>query len=373
VTLVFWSAIATATAFRLKPHRRFLLGAAALIGLGVATKLSLPLLLLLPILISHLGWRYGGWKRLSMAGALTLATLLAFLLANRSGSDPALLKSIYNNALRDNIFVQDHSRWLNPFFFVLFLIPGVGLPSFVAAAGAVARIRWATLTFQERVLVVTAGPLLAAHLAMISALSVPFIRHALPLVPAICVAAGVGLSRFLRDRRPRRAVAFMVAAVFGYQLLTVFSIERAYVGRQHINALGWILGRWQPGQRIFVRRPPRPFKDEDCTSSINAATFAFIDDTYPTYRLILERSQFNPLHPPSCNERLYHTSRTECESFRRLRAGTTALTDVKIFRAGQPITPETWLYKRIWGSYLPGSGDVLVYARPRTRSDDVSY
>jgi hypothetical protein len=366
-TLVFWSAIAAAILFRLRGRWFFFWAASALIGLGLATKLSFPLLFLFPFLVSDARRRARTAAAAVAAVGAALVALITFDLANRAGMDPKILKAILKNIRTDNIDVTDHARSLNPFFFILFLIPGVGLPGFVAAAATAARLRWSRLSVRERALAGIAGPVVALHLAMISTLSIPFLRHALPLVPAICLAAGAGLSRFSRRWKRPHAVTLAATGLFAYQLLGVLSLERAYFSQPAADAKAWIKEHWQAGDRVFTRRVAHPFDYERLAPSLESAQFAYIDASFP---FTFDRSQINPVRAPACSERLYHATGAECEAYWRLRDGKSNFTDVRRFTGRGPLTPEHWLYDRIWGPYAPATGNVVVYAKPRRASPE---
>ena len=106
-------------------------------------------------------------------------------------SNVETIRGFYEGVVNDNLFVKEHVKVLNPFFYLLFMIPSMGAVSFFFALSFIVFLKskvWLKRRSDAYILVL---PVLIT-LLVISSLSIPAMRHALPLVPFMCLLAGLG-------------------------------------------------------------------------------------------------------------------------------------------------------------------------------------
>jgi len=338
-------------------------------GWAFGTKLSLVELVPLPYLF-HRFWTQKGPKWTCILMALCWVVLVvAVLLSNGLHSNRQTLNNIIYNLRFDNLYVKRHNKLLNPFFYTLFMLPGVGLLSYLAAVYSLAGRRkvWRLLKSQEPAFFIILLPMMA-HLFVISQLSIPNMRHALPLAAFFCILAGFGFSSLL-DRWPflsrNRFLVPLLAFVICYQGIYVASTEYYFVRDLRAAAFEWVqanLNRtkpiyiagfydWMPSRFPFPRVDAPPF-----------AQILLLDDSLlRRYR----RSALNPLTDcPDCGSEVFHSNYAECAYLQAVFRNDTPFHLIKTF-AIEPWTPELMLYRHYWGNFPDFIGDVLIYSRSR--------
>jgi hypothetical protein len=227
--------------------------AAALTGLAMAVKFFLPLAggLGLLLLLEPRG------RRSARAVSAVFVATGAFAVASLFSYGPREFAALFRMLLFDNVVIKEaRSPPENLFLYLWELLPALGLP--VALLAGTVAARWllrcspqamadlrgdlrqqglAALRRLDRYAAIVLG----MHGLLILLAGIHGSRHNLVFVPALCLMAGHGLSRWLASRSASSRTALACTLpVLAYLAWNAAGLQRLYRDDLRLEALGWV-------------------------------------------------------------------------------------------------------------------------------------
>jgi hypothetical protein len=302
-------------------------------------------------------WRALSWpgRALLMDGPLLLIaalqwdTFLAYTgggLQGRFGSDYGAIG--WNKPLRNALNLP------------IVMVVGLGLPATLFALAGVWQL-WRRECLDRVWLVLLPLPAFALYLFFVS--PVTYYRHYLPLLPALCLLAALGLAAVRSGLRvPLAAVVLLWQGALAWDLVSDYHFDP----RRELPA--WY-AQHQPHAVLttyYVNPPPRmtarhallraEWMVDDSPVLAQADTLILAENWYDT-------AFANELNGPRVQvlERLIKTTPAAARFYRRVLAGEDPRFElVAAFRA-PTFMPELWLHRRVYGSFTQFVGDIRVF------------
>lgn len=353
MTFIFWLVVLLSIYSITIDRIELICAISFLVGVGIGTKLEFSLLW--PIAyVTYL--KRGNPKIILMSLGTVIFLALGFGMSQGFSVSSEFLENVFRNVWYGNVHVKNHVKFLNPFFYVLFLIPSVGLYSFWCATQLFFKSENLKTVKKSQALII--GGAVFLHLLMISTLSIPFLRHILPLVPFVCLLAGWGLSL---SPQPKLII---LLGIF-YQIFFVASLEYYYVKEPRREALDWIYQNVKQTEKVYINKrgifiEPYGYK---IVRDLGIATLLILPEN-TIFRYF--RSEINPLSQfPDCENEVFGSRNIEeCRNFQNLRKDpeNSPFELIKVFKM-RPLTPELQIFKRFYGNFSHFLGDVFIYAR----------
>ncbi len=339
-----------------------LLGYASVFGLVCNPELPSRSIWLLPVLF----YLVVPWARLSITagGFFLLAPWLAPLLMQVD------LFVAFTAGGAEGRFGTDYGaigwyKWLrNPpnIFIVLFI--GLGIPAFLVAVYGAGQL-WKRESFDRGWLALMPVPAFTLYMAFLA--PVTYYRHYLPLLPAACLLAALGVSYL----RPSRRGLLLVVIMF-WQALLAIDLVSDYQLDPRRKLIAWY-DRQSPTRVLvsyYVNPPPdrgvshRLFRPADAYPGgrrLSAADAVILSENW------YDTAFANELNGPLVNNlsRLIKTTPGSARFYRQAMADEhPALVKREHFRA-PTFMPELLLHYAAYGSFTQFVGDIVIFeSRP---------
>lgn len=302
------------------------------------------------------------WRKLSAVGCglLLLAPWLA-LLALQSGSFVALTSAGLEGRFGTDYGAIGSNKWLrNGLNLPIVLVIGLGVPASLCALLGL-RTLWRQDSFDRAWLVLM--PLPAFALYMLFLAPVTYYRHYLPLLPAFCLLAALGVSGLRSAYRGP-----LVALLLCWQGLLAVDLVSDYHFDPRRALPAWYVA-YQPRTVLtsyYVNPPPRTAAGHALLSPAQQNSHAQLLAQADT--LILSENWYdtafaNELNGPLTHDlqRLIKTTPSAARFYRRLLAGEDPrFQRVAEFRA-PTFMPELLAHRWAYGSFTQFVGDILIF------------
>jgi len=363
VSGVFWAYLcfAAAISYGDRPRRAAWWLACAASGAAIAVKFLfitwIPLSYLLVTMKEKPAVRVAGIAM--MAGAFTLFNL---------GVLPwAQLPDILSVLAPDNFGGRSHHYWTTPLMYLIALVPGLGLASFVASMSGGARMLRDGL-HRHRFFCLQLP--LAVHFITICLLSASFIRHAVPLLPFLAVLSAAGAVRIwtVMEKRSRRAATALALTAVLYQAATVAWIEAQHVAARGAEARHWLITNAPAGKTVaLAAKQTSDYRNlfslpaERLAPSAREADYLVLSEG--SALLPFRRSILNPLTDrPAPGERYGWDYLEDPDLIEAVAQGSPSYRRAAFFPVKEVI-PEFVLYKRLFGTHNWLEGDFSIFER----------
>ncbi|EAQ96530.2 hypothetical protein KT71_05882 [Congregibacter litoralis KT71] len=335
-----------------------LLGYAAVFGLVSNPELPPWAIWLLPAVF----YLIVPWPRLSATGRgfFLLAPWLAPLLMQVDVFVAFTAGSLEGRFGTDYGAIGWH-KWLrNPINVFTVLVMGLGVPAFLGAVYGAGQL-WKREAFDRVCLALLPLPAFALYMAFLA--PVTYYRHYLPLLPAACLLAALGVS-YLRPSRRGLAVALMVL----WQALLAMDLVSDYHLDPRRKLIAWY-GERSPTRVLvsyYVNPPPdtgavhrlfRPVDADSRSQRLSRVDAVILSENW------YDTAFANELNGPLVHD-LSHLIKTTPESARFYRRAIAdehpMLVKREHFRAPS-FMPELLLHYTVYGSFTQFVGDIVVF------------
>ncbi len=341
-------------------------------GYAIAFKFSAAVLIpiIYVLILQRKDIRYWILVGLAMFSVFTLAnggwyplSTFRLLFAGRASDQPTL--------------TQHYNSLINPLAYFVQLLPAVGLPIFISFFLAFRSFHFKKFHEDQNlrdVFFVVILPILL-HFLIICFVAFPFARypfarHLLATIPLFVLVAAYGMVRWVEGIKwggEKKLLRKVVALFIVYQLIFVGQIEYYFVFDTITSSAKWIRSNISPRQNIAalcwslpelkLRNRVRPISPES-----SEMPFLLIDETALAQ---YQRSEINFFKKFPSWEEIYHGDQYHFWFIQALFKGQLPYALVKKFEV-KAITPEMFLYKKIWGTFPFFIGDVLIYRKLKT-------
>ena len=255
-----------------------------------------------------------------------------------------------------NVILKNNKMW-NPFIYFVELLPGLGLASFILLSSGIffLRKKLSGKMFNNDLFFILILPICSFGI-LICCLDVPFPRHSLPLIPALVMVAAYGLGEFNKKITHSWFLLILVSVIL-YQLVYVAAVEYYYVFDTRESAEQWIKRNIPRHQTIKLMGhfAIMPYLTEYKKSHDDPDLLVMHETSYFRYL----RSEVCPFRQYPDLREVYHGRRAHLSSIQRIFKGESPFKLIKRFPV-RYITPESYLYKKIWGTYQFFIGDTLI-------------
>jgi hypothetical protein len=352
-TFLFYATIMSALVNMRTGRPLFFLIAVLTAGAGLAVKLNF--LVLVPVIYLC------GYHRLRPFLWFLVATVIFVIFETASGwrYDFSNWMLTMHNVQTDNVnAVADNNKLTNILVYAAGIPVALGLGSLAVFLRGVKDIVKSGAAYVTRDLLWLLVLPVALHGVMICMLDIPFARHFLPIVPALCLVAGYGLKKF-REQLSVGLFRLLLAVLMCYQLFYIGSVEYNFVHETRDAAKIWLEKNIPPGQSLYVacaQRLPN-LKSLATPGSHYGSRYVVMHETF-YYRYI--RSVVTPLLDYPRWENVYRGNAMDYREVQKIFQGRSSLKLIKIFPV-VCLTPESWLFKKWWGTYQQFIGDVRIY------------
>ncbi|MDP8219541.1 MAG: glycosyltransferase family 39 protein [Candidatus Theseobacter exili] len=276
---------------------------------------------------------------------------------------PDFLIALWSVSKRNFMLYLNSGRFsakLNPFLFLIQLPLVLGLASFcLFLMGFGFFIKDAKSLLSKKVSLKLFGIIfflpLFIHGIILCLTGPPFTRELLVFLPAACLVGGIALARFLRFR-------FIIAIIVIYQMFYVLSTEWFFVQDTREKARKWILNNSEfKNKNAYIHRA-------SALRDIIKKRSGCIEEDPDV--LILHETEYRQFVPNILNPfgnlksvSLRRFSLPERWGFyKALFDNNTEFDLIKSFTVF-PVSPELWLFKKVWGTFPSMLGDVNIFQK----------
>ncbi|GEM_PF-2311193 len=304
-----------------------------------------------------------------------LAIFSVFTLANGGWYPLSTFRSLFEGRVADQPTLTLHyNSLINPLAYFVQLLPAVGLPIFISFFLAFRSFHFKKFHEDKNlrdVFFVLILPILLYYV-IVCFVSIPFprypfSRHLLVGIPLFVLVAAYGSVRWVERIKwggEKRLLHKVVALFIVYQLIFVGQIEYYFVFDTITSSEKWVRTHIPPTKKIAAfcwMWPKFEFK--------NKVTWLSPKSRYRPFLFLHETSFFRYLRSPlnlfdkfpSWTE-IYHGNYFHFIFVQALFKDQLPYALVKKFEV-KAITPEMFLYKKIWGTFPLFLGDVLIYRK----------
>ena len=279
------------------------------------------------------------------------------------GAKPAFLVTLWNVAKRQFTLYMHSGRFnpkFNPFLLAVQMLPALGLVSFcLFLAGIVIFVK------DRRSLPAHTGSLLLFSAVLVLPLAIqgvvlsltapPFTKGLVLFLPAACLFSGIAFAGLFKYR-----VAVLLIVL--YQIVCVLSVEWFFLSDTREAARDWIRETDVPAKKVYVHRSTGL---RDIIKKRSGGV-----EHRPDY-LVLHETEYRQFLPNILDP----FRSMKAVSFRRFslperwgfyKALFHEKTEYELVRsfAVVPVTPELWLFKKLWGTFPSLLGDLTVFKKP---------
>ena len=152
----------------------------------------------------------------------------------------------------------------------------------------------------------------------------------------------------------------LLAGVILYQLVYVVNVEYYFVFDPRDHVVRWVKDKLPTGASIHLTRYADMFdfgKRYKIAHDYNA-DFVVLHERY--YLGYIHYKLYLIEHPYPVYEQLIHANRMDFDQIQKIFKGNSSFKLIKPFPMNY-ITPENFLYKKLWGNYVSFIGDTLIY------------
>jgi len=171
------------------------------------------------------------------------------------------------------------------------------------------------------------------------------------------MSAGYGFKKIQAGIFYRRRI-FLLTAIILYQLIYVINFQYYYIFDTRASAQEWIKTHIPDGKIIYTMRHTQmsDLGRYQLVKGYQAEYLVMNEGDYFRYR----RSVFSPFKRYPDWDETYHADSEDFKQIRKIFKGESNFKLVAEFPV-RFITPENFLYKKLWGTYTMEIGDTRIY------------